>query len=121
LLKCSEAPLTAMIARQELSLVQATLIYRSVWILSCTLSGIAFLTTFRSLMNRSGAWWQSLSANAYGIYLIHYIFVLWCQYLLLEVPLTAWPKFFITFVSSWLLSWGVTAVIRKNNIIGKYL
>ncbi|NML38964.1 acyltransferase family protein [Chitinophaga sp. G-6-1-13] len=120
-LKGSEAPLTAMMARQELSLMQATLIYRSVWILSCTLSGVAFLTIFKSLMNRSSAWWQSLSANAYGIYLVHYIFVLWCQYLLLDVPLTAWPKFLITFVFSWLLSWGVTAIARKNSIIGKYL
>lgn len=121
LLKGSEAPLTAMMDRKALSLTQATLIYRSVWILSCTLSGIAFLTTFRRLMNRSNAWWQSLSANAYGIYLVHYIFVLWCQYLLLDVPLTAWPKFLLTFVSSWGLSWGLTALLRKNNIIGKYL
>lgn len=121
LLKGSEAPLTAMMDRKALSLAQATLIYRSVWILSCTLSGIAFLTTFRRLMNRSNAWWQSLSANAYGIYLVHYIFVLWCQYLLLDVPLTAWPKFLLTFVSSWGLSWGLAALLRKNNIIGKYL
>lgn len=121
LLKYSEAPLTAMMARHELSVMQANLIYRSVWILSCTLSGIAFLTTFKSLMNRTSAWWQSLSANAYGIYLVHYIFVLWCQYLLLDVPLTAWPKFLITFVASWFLSWGVTAIVRKNNIIGRYL
>ncbi|QJB30949.1 acyltransferase family protein [Chitinophaga oryzae] len=120
-LKGSEAPLTAMMARQELSVLHANLIYRSVWILSCTLSGIAFLTTFKSLMNRTGAGWQSLSANAYGIYLVHYIFVLWCQYLLLDVPLTAWPKFLLTFVASWLLSWGLTAIVRKNRTIGRYL
>jgi surface polysaccharide O-acyltransferase-like enzyme len=120
-LKGSEAPLTAMMDRHELSVVQANLIYRSVWILSCTLSGIAFLTTFKRLLNRAGVVWQSLSANAYGIYLVHYIFVLWCQYFLLDVPLTAWPKFLITFVASWLLSWGVTAIARKNRTIGKYL
>ncbi|SKA45655.1 Acyltransferase family protein [Chitinophaga eiseniae] len=120
-LKGSEAPLTAMMARQKLSILQANLIYRSVWILSCTLSGIAFLTTFKSLMNRTGVGWQSLSANAYGIYLVHYIFVLWSQYLLLDVRLTAWPKFLLTFVVSWLLSWGLTAIVRKNRTIGKYL
>ncbi|MBC9928900.1 acyltransferase family protein [Chitinophaga qingshengii] len=120
-LKCSEAPLVAMMAKHELSDIQANLIYRSIWVLSCTLSGIAFLTTFKRLLNYTGSWWQSLSANAYGIYLVHYVFVLWCQYALLDLPLPAWPKFLITFIVSWMLSWGLTAIVRKNHIIRKYL
>lgn len=120
-LKCSEAPLVAMMGKHELSDIQANLVYRSIWVLSCSLSSIAFLTTFKKLLNYTNAWWQSLSANAYGIYLVHYVFVLWCQYALLDLPLTAWPKFLITFIASWMLSWSLTAIVRKNNIIRKYL
>lgn len=121
LLKWSEAPLTTMMAQQRLSVIQANLLYRSIWILSCTLSGIASLTTFKSLMNRTNGWWQSLSVNAYGIYLVHYIFVLWCQYFLLELPWPAWPKFLVTFVVSCCMSWGLTVIVRKNHYIAKYL
>jgi len=121
LLKCSEAPLTAMVDRHEIGAWPATLIYRSIWILSCTVSGIAFLTTFRSVVNRTNRWWTSLSANAYGIYLVHYIFVLWCQYLLLDVQLPALLKFLITFVVAVVVSWWVTYLLRKLPVIGKYL
>src|SRR5262249_55993596 len=30
---------------------------------------------------------ESFADNAYGIYLVHYVFVLWLQYILLAVPL----------------------------------
>ena len=72
-------------------------------------------------MNRTNGWWQSLSVNAYGIYLVHYIFVLWCQYFLLELPWPAWPKFLVTFVVSCCMSWGLTVIVRKNHYIAKYL
>lgn len=121
LLKLSEAPLIGMLTRHELTELQGTLIYRSIWILSCTLSCIAFLTTFKSVFNQANTWWQSLSANAYGIYLVHYIFVVWCQYVLLDVSLPAVAKFFITFVVALALSWTVTYLIRKNGVVRKYL
>jgi glucan biosynthesis protein C len=121
LLKLSEPPLIGMIARHQLSELQATLIYRSIWILSCTLSCIAFLSTFKAIFNQTNNWWKSLSENAYGIYLIHYIFVLWCQYYLLDYNLPPLLKFFITFIISVIISWLLTYLIRKNSIIKKYL
>jgi len=121
LLKCSEAPLLQMIHRQQLSELQANFIYRPVWVLSCTLSCIAFLTTFKSLLNKTNAWWKSLSANAYGIYLVHYIFIVWCQYYLLELPLPAIAKFLVTFLVSVTLSWGTVSVLRKIPVLKKYL
>jgi len=63
----------------------------------------------------------SLSANAYGIYLVHYIFVLWCQYLLLDVDLPAVIKFLITFIVAVTLSWTLTCTLRKIGVIRKYL
>ncbi|MRG44444.1 acyltransferase family protein [Chitinophaga sp. SYP-B3965] len=118
LLKLSETPLLAMVERHQLSLLQATLIYRSIWIFSCMMSCIALLTTFKSITN---SWWKSLSANAYGIYLVHYIFVIWCQYFLLDFNLPALVKALITFVVAVTLSWWVTSLIRKNSIIKRYL
>lgn len=120
-LKLSEAPLIGMVNRLELSMLQATLIYRSIWILSCMMSCIACLTTFKSLFHQTNNWWKSLSENAYGIYLVHYIFVIWCQYLLLEFQLPALVKAIITFVVAVVVSWWVTALARKNNSIRKYL
>ncbi|SIN80382.1 acyltransferase family protein [Chitinophaga niabensis] len=120
-LKLSEAPLLGMVDRLELSLLQATIIYRSIWVLSCMMSCIACLTTFKSLFHQANSWWKSLSANAYGIYLVHYIFVVWCQYLLLEFHLPALVKALITFVVAVVVSWWVTALARKNNLIKKYL
>jgi hypothetical protein len=50
---------------------------------------------------------DSLSANAYGIYIIHYVLVIWLQYLLLGAALPAVAKgatvFTITLLASWAL------------------
>lgn len=121
LLKLSEVPLLDMVEDNQLRLLQATLIYRSIWILSCMMSCIALLTTFKGIFYQTNHWWKSLSANAYGIYLVHYIFVIWCQYLLLEFNLPALLKAFITFVAALMLSWWVTALLRKISIIKRYL
>ncbi|MES1160833.1 MAG: acyltransferase [Bacteroidota bacterium] len=120
-LKYSETPLTKWVNLHELSSLQATLIYRSMWVLSCTLSCMAFLTTFKEWVKRKNTRWESLSANAYGIYLTHYIFVVWCQYWLLGTNLPALVKFIITFVLSLALSWSLTSLIRRNALIKKYL
>jgi len=56
---------------------------------------------------------DSLSANAYGIYLIHYVFVTWLQYALLGVPLFAIVKALIVFSATLMLSWGASATISR--------
>lgn len=97
------------------------LISLSVWTLSCTLSCLAFLTFFRRLFRSASFIWGSLSANAYGIYLVHYIFVVWCQYLLLLFDWPVVPKFILTFITGAGLSWLVTYVARKNTVVRRYL
>jgi surface polysaccharide O-acyltransferase-like enzyme len=100
---------------------EARLLYRPVWALSCTLSCMAFLAVFRRRFHSALRFWESLAANAYGIYLVHYVFVLWLQYLLLAVELPAVPKFFLTFTGSLGLSWMLTAFLRKMPVFTKYL
>jgi surface polysaccharide O-acyltransferase-like enzyme len=121
LLKLSEVPLTNWYETKQIALLPATLIYRSLWVLSCTLSCIAFLTLFKKVFNLVSPLSKSLSANAYGIYLFHFIFVLWIQFFLLQTALPAGQKFFITFILSLLLSYGLVLVLRKNNRIDRFL
>jgi surface polysaccharide O-acyltransferase-like enzyme len=50
---------------------------------------------------------DSLSANAYNIYLVHYVFIVWLQYLLVGVGLFAIGKAAIVFGGTLLMSWAV--------------
>jgi glucan biosynthesis protein C len=56
---------------------------------------------------------DSLSANAYSIYLVHYVFIVWLQYLLLPLALFAAGKAAIVFSGTLALSW-VAAVALSN-------
>jgi peptidoglycan/LPS O-acetylase OafA/YrhL len=48
---------------------------------------------------------DSLSTNAYSIYLVHYVFIVWLQYALLDAALPAIGKAAIVFGGTLLLSW----------------
>ncbi|ASK32345.1 hypothetical protein CEY12_20655 [Chryseobacterium sp. T16E-39] len=121
IVKVIEQPLESMISRNILTNFQATLLYRSVWTFSCSLSCLTFLIFFKRFFNYPTKWWQSLSLNAYGIYLIHYIFVLWCQYELLDANIPAFGKFMITFCISFSVSWYLTFLLRKSKFVQRYL
>jgi glucans biosynthesis protein C len=54
----------------------------------------------------------SLSANAYGIYLVHYVFVLWLQYALLGAGLNAFGKVGLVFAAALALSWVTSGMLR---------
>ena len=56
---------------------------------------------------------DSLSEHAYGIYLVHYLFVVWLQYLLLGAPLFAAAKAAIVFSGTLFLSWATTAAMCR--------
>ncbi len=51
--------------------------------------------------------------EAYGIFLVHYVFVLWLQYWLFDVELPAVVKALIVFAIALPLSWATTAALRK--------
>ena len=51
--------------------------------------------------------------NAYGIYLVHYLFVVWLQYLLIGIVLFAVAKAVIVFTGALLLSWGVVTAFGR--------
>jgi len=55
---------------------------------------------------------QNLSENAFGIYVLHYGFGVWLQYVMLGVGLPAIVKVTTVFAGSLLLSWGMVCVLR---------
>jgi surface polysaccharide O-acyltransferase-like enzyme len=121
LLTVIPGPLTQMVEHGKLPSLAGWQIYYAIYVLSCTFSCIAFLTSFKALIHSPKGWWNSLSANAYSIYLVHYIFVVWCQYALLSVSAPAFVKFITTFVVALAGSWLLSHLIRKHPLIKKYL
>ena len=56
---------------------------------------------------------DSLSANAYSMYLLHYVFIVWLQYALLPVGLLAIGKAAIVFGGTLALTWAAAAAFDK--------
>ncbi|MBN9384844.1 MAG: acyltransferase [Chitinophagaceae bacterium] len=75
-------------------------------------ASIAALTTFKALTVGTSRIWQSLSGNAYGMYLVHYVFVVWLQYGLLPFDWSAGIKFMLVFILSTLASWVTAGMFR---------
>lgn len=80
--------------------------------LVCAVATRALLTVF-GRFERRFALWDSLSANAYGIYLLHYPLVIWGQYALLNTDIGAVPKAAAVFTGALALSWGCSASIPR--------
>lgn len=99
----------------------AWMIYYTVYVFSCSLSCLAFLTSFRAKINTPKPWLDSLAANAYLIYLIHYIFVIWTQFLLQDIDTPAFGKFMIVFLNSLAISWMISIFFRRFRFAKKYL
>ena len=64
---------------------------------------------------------DSLSDNAYGIYIVHWVFVTWLQYLLLGSALAPWVKGMVVFFVTLSLSWGTAAAIRRIPAVAKII
>jgi surface polysaccharide O-acyltransferase-like enzyme len=56
---------------------------------------------------------DGLKRDAFGMYLVHYVFVVWLQYALLGAGLAAVVKGSVVFGGTLLLSWGTIAVVRQ--------
>ena len=64
---------------------------------------------------------DSLSENSYGIYIVHYVFVTWLQYLLLGSDLAPLVKGIVVFVGTLILSWVLVASIRHIPAVAKVI
>lgn len=76
---------------------------------SACFASIAFFLRFATL----GRIFWSISENAYGIYLFHYVFVIWMQYSLLRFPIPAIVKGAIVLCATVVLSWAVAVSVSS--------
>jgi surface polysaccharide O-acyltransferase-like enzyme len=83
------------------------------FVLGCAASSFAFLALFVRFGRWSGTASTSLAANAYGIYLLHYACVSWLQWSLLPTDLPALAKALLVFLGAVLVSWGLSAALRR--------
>jgi hypothetical protein len=83
------------------------------YVLACCAISFLLLALFVRFAKRRVAIFDSLSDNAYGMYLLHYVFVIWIQYAMLDLTLPAFPKGMIVFTAVLLASWLSTAAIRR--------
>lgn len=97
--------------------IEGVIIFDALFAASCIISSLAFITFFKQKITSTNPGWTSLSANAFGIYLIHYLFVTWLQFALLKIELPTVLKFTFVFAGALLLSWFVIASIRKINAV----
>jgi hypothetical protein len=83
------------------------------WVLGC-ISGCFFVlgATLRFAAVQSRLL-DNFAENAFGMYLFHYVFVVWLQYALLGLNLAAVAKGLIVFSGTLAISWLVTTVVRS--------
>jgi Acyltransferase family len=62
-----------------------------------------------------------LKSSAYGMYLVHYLFVVWLQFALVGVTLPAVVKGSIVFGGTLLLSWGTVTALRRVPPVGQVI
>jgi peptidoglycan/LPS O-acetylase OafA/YrhL len=78
----------------------------------CAAAAFALIALFLRFPQRPPLLWAALSANAYGIYLLHYPVVTWLQYALLNIRTDAVLKASFVFVVATLVSWAGSAALR---------
>jgi hypothetical protein len=99
----------------------AYLVFDLVFVTSCILNSVAFIAFFKQKLKSEQNFWNSLAANAYGIYLVHYVFVTWLQWALSQYSIPVILKFFIVFTGALTASWLIINWIRKLALFKKVL
>jgi glucans biosynthesis protein C len=80
--------------------------------LACASGCFGVLASCLRFGTARSALFDSLANNAFGIYLLHYGFVVWLQYALLGTALFAFVKGMIVLAGALVLAWAATAVLR---------
>jgi Acyltransferase family len=64
---------------------------------------------------------DAMRPSAYGIFLVHYIFIIWLQYAIYDPPVPAFVKFAIVFTGTLSLSWRVILLLKKIPAVAKMI
>jgi surface polysaccharide O-acyltransferase-like enzyme len=87
--------------------------YYAALVVCCGASAFALTAAFLRFQSGPASLLDRLHDEAYGVYLSHYVFVIWLQYALLRVDIAALLKAAVVFATALVLSWGFIAAIRK--------
>jgi peptidoglycan/LPS O-acetylase OafA/YrhL len=110
-----------LVTTARISLRTWEMIGGSGFVLSCAASGFCFLSIFVRFARVRRRVFDSLSDNAYGMYLVHIVFVTWLQYVLLRAPFSPVAKGSIVFVVTLALSWGAIAALRRLPAVARVI
>ena len=64
---------------------------------------------------------DAIQPSAYGIFLIHYIFIIWLQYAVFDPAWSPFVKFAIVFVGTLAGSWLTVILLRKIPFVGRMI
>jgi surface polysaccharide O-acyltransferase-like enzyme len=86
-------------------------------------AAMAFTVTAIFLRFAESAWrlLDAMQPAAYGIYLLHYIFIIWLQYAVYDISFPAFVKFAIVFGGTFSMSWGLTMMLRKIPVMARMI
>jgi Acyltransferase family len=91
------------------------------WVMSCAASCFGFMSLFARFATRRAPAFDSLTDNAYGMYLVHYAFVSWLQLALLKFGMPGLAKFLLVFTGTVALSWATVAALRKIPAVARVI
>jgi peptidoglycan/LPS O-acetylase OafA/YrhL len=79
------------------------------------------LATFLHFAERKFGLLDALQPSAYGIFLTHYIFIIWLQYVAYDFSWPAVVKAAIVFAGSLSLSWALTSMLRRIHAVARMI
>jgi surface polysaccharide O-acyltransferase-like enzyme len=103
------APMTSKGAEQSVFVYAGDLAFAPI----CATLSFALLAVFARFVQRSNPMVDSLAANSYGIYIVHYAFVAWLQFALLHASLSGTEKWGFVAFGAYATSWFATAAARR--------
>ena len=91
--------------------------YVILWVLSCCASCFGLLALFRGVFTKRRMWMDAVARAAYIMYIVHYLYVIWTQYFLLDVSTSAVVKFLITGALAVSVSWLNARLLLKVPVL----
>ncbi len=91
------------------------------FVLNCGIASFAWLAVFTRFVKRANRVMDSLPANAYGIYIVHYAFVAGLQYALLPQDMPGVAKAMIVTFGALGLSWLTAASLCRVPLVSRLM